>query len=357
MHDRLRSYGWGPYFAGRLVALGHPTLQPGRVVRAHRGFLKLQTADGAVEANLSGRSYHLASDVAHLPVVGDWVAYRRPAGGPAVVQEILPRRTQLSRKSAGARAVEQVVAANVDLVLLVMGLDGDYNLRRLERLLAMAEESGARSAVVLNKADLCSDLPPRFEAARALCPGSPIVALSALDGTLEELELLLARGETVAFVGSSGVGKSTLINRLMGDDERPTRPVRAGDSRGRHTTTHRELFRLPGGCLVIDNPGVREIQLWGADGSLPKVFDDIERLASGCRFAGCGHDTEPGCAVRRAIEDGKLDGARLESRRRLERETIALQARKDVRARREHDKRMGKLYKSIQREKRDRTGR
>lgn len=356
--DRLRSYGWSHHFAEHLAALGRPTLQPGRVVETQRGLVRLETESGPLGAKLSGRGRYLAADAAALPVVGDWVAFELQAPGqPVRVEEILPRRTRLSRKAAGARAVEQVVAANVDLVLLVMGLDGDYNLRRLERLLAMAEESGARAAVVLNKADLCPDLEAQLAAARALCLGSPAVAISALGGTLDPLEPLLTPGETVALVGSSGAGKSTLINRLMRGAELPTQPVRSGDSRGRHTTTHRELFRLPGGCLVIDNPGVREIQLWSAEEALPRVFDDIERLASQCRFSDCRHETEPGCAVREAIDSGELDGARLERLHRLERETAALARRKDARVQRQQDKRMGKLYKSILREKRDRLRR
>ncbi len=353
--DFLRAYGWSRQWERRLQALGRPALEPGRVIRAHRGVLTLETGRGPLAARLSGRRAHLAKEAAELAVVGDWVAFERAAtDGPAVVHEILERRNRLSRKVAGERSVEQLVAANVDQVLLVMGLDGDYNLRRLERFLAMAGESGARPAVVLNKLDLCSDVEPRFEAVRALCSGSPVVALSALAGDLDALELLLTPAETVAFVGSSGAGKSTLINRLLGKDAQRTLPVRAGDSRGRHATTHRELFRLPGGCLVIDNPGVREIQLWSASGVLPEVFDDVERWARGCRFGDCRHGGEPDCAVQEAIRRGDLDPARLESWRRLEHEAAALELRKDARARRQRDRELGKLYRSIQREKRDR---
>jgi ribosome biogenesis GTPase len=272
----------------------------------------------------------------------------------AVAEEVLERRNQLSRKVAGARSVEQVVAANVDLVLLVMGLDGDYNLRRLERLLAMAEESGARAAVVLNKADLCGDLDARLDETRSLCGGRPVVALAALDGELDALELLLEPGDTVALVGSSGVGKSTLINRLRGGDELRTREVREHDSRGKHTTTHRELFQLPNGALIIDNPGIREIQLWQSDGALGAVFDEIEQLSADCRFADCTHDTEPGCAVRAAIDGGRLDRSRLDNLRRLEAEADALERRKSARAQREHERKLHKFYRSVQKEKRNR---
>ena len=354
MNDSLRSYGWSRYFESRFIALGRDDLVPGRVVQNQRGHLKVRTAGGVVDASAAGRHYHAAGGGGLLPIVGDWVAVRRAAGSNAVVEEVLERRNQLSRKVAGARAVEQVVAANVDLVLLVMGLDGDYNLRRLERLLVMAEESGARAAVVLNKADLCGNLDARLGEARSLCAGRPIVAISALAGELEALELLLEPGDTAVLIGSSGVGKSTLINRLRGDDELPTQAVRKRDSRGRHTTTHRELFRLPNGALIIDNPGIREIQLWQSEGALATVFDEIERLSTGCRFADCTHDTEPGCAVRAAIDAGQLDPSRLDNLRRLEAEAEALERRKDVRAQREHERRLHRFYRSVLKEKRNR---
>ena len=355
MKTSLRSYGWSNYFESRFVALGRDDLLPGRVVQNQRGHLKIQTADRVVDARVAGRRYHAAGRGGLVPIVGDWVAVRRAASSrAAVVEEILERRNQLSRKVAGARAVEQVVAANVDLVLLVMGLDGDYNLRRLERLLVMAEESGARAAVVLNKADLCSDLDARLGEARALCAGRSIVAISALDGELGALELLLEPGDTAVLIGSSGVGKSTLINRLRGGEELRTRAVRAHDSRGRHTTTHRELFELPNGALIIDNPGIREIQLWQSEGALATVFDEIEQLSTGCRFADCSHDTEPGCAVRAAIDTGQLDRSRLDNLRRLAAEAEALERRKDVRAQREHERKLHKFYRSVQKEKRNR---
>ena len=200
-----------------------------------------------------------------------------------------------------------------------------------------------------------SDLDARLGAARALCAGRPIVAISALQsGNLEALELMLEPGETVTLIGSSGVGKSTLINRLRGSDELPTRAVREDDSRGRHTTTHRELFQLPSGALIIDNPGIREIQLWQSEQALATIFEEIEQLAAGCRYSDCSHDTEPDCAVRAAIEAGRLDRSRLDHLRRLESEAQALERRKDVRAHREHERKLHKFYRSVLKEKKNR---
>ena len=347
MSERLRDYGWSRHFEAGFEVLATTGLEPARVVESQRGQLRLVTAEATVRGRLSGRSRHRAAG-GDRAVVGDWVAYE-PADreGEAVVHAVLERRNRLSRKEAGARAVEQIAAANVDQVLLVMGLDDDYNLRRLERFLVMAEECGARAAVVLNKTDLCDEVEARLDAVRALCLGSPVVALSALGDSLDALEVLLTPRETVAFVGSSGAGKSTLINRLLGEERQSTRPVRDGDSRGRHATTHRELFRLPGGALVIDNPGVREIQLWSSDAALPRIFDDIEELARSCRFNDCGHTTEPGCAVQLAISEGRLDAGRLESLRRLESEAAALERRKDVRAQRDRDRKLTRFYRSV----------
>ena len=354
MRDILRSYGWSEYFESRLAALGRPDVQPGRVVETQRGRLSLQTASGPCEATVAGRLRRPGAG-ADLPVVGDWTAFwPAPAGGPSVVTHVLERRSRLSRKVAGARSEEQVVAANVDLVLLMMGLDGDFNPRRLERFLALAEAGRVDAAVVLNKADICDDPEPKLLAVRAVT-SAPILMVSALTGDLSALQLLLEPGRTAAVLGSSGVGKSTLVNHLLGEVVLETRGVRESDSRGRHTTTHRQLFRLPGGSLIIDSPGVREIQPWseGRD-ALAAVFDDVEALAGSCRFSDCSHDVEPGCAVREAIERGELDEARLASLRKLRRESEALERRRDERCRREHDRRLGKLYRSAQREKRKR---
>ncbi len=356
MSDILHSFGWSRDFEAKLAGLDDTALQPGRVVETQRGQLLLQTNDGPREAVAAGRLFRRQGRVGR-PVVGDWVVFS-PAdpGGPVAVQEILQRRNQLSRKVAGARTEEQVVAANVDIVLLVMGLDGDFNPRRLERLLAIAEASGSDAAVVLTKADLWEDRGVPLAEVRAVT-SAPTVVISALTGDLAAVELLLEPRRTAVMVGSSGAGKSTLVNALLGEEALRTGGVREHDSRGRHTTTHRELFRLPGGSLIIDNPGVREVQLWlESEETLASVFDDIEELATRCRFSDCSHESEPGCAVRSAIEAGELDEARLESLRKLESEAEALERRRDEVRRRDHDKRLGKLYRSAQGDKRRRMG-
>jgi len=246
---------------------------------------------------------------------------------------VLPRRGALVRLAAGSGHRSQVLAANVDLVLLLCGLDGDFNPRRVERALVAVAESGARPVVVLNKADACDALDERRRDMEAAAPGVPVLAISALTGAgVEPLAALITAGSTVVLLGSSGVGKSTLANRLLGQETQATAEVRAHDSRGRHTTTHRALFVLPGGGVLIDTPGLRELRLLAEPEAASQAFTDLESLAAGCRFADCGHAREPGCAVRAAVEEGALDAARLASYRKLQAELRHLERRGDPRA-------------------------
>jgi ribosome biogenesis GTPase len=241
---------------------------------------------------------------------------------------------------------DQVIAANIDTALLVSALDGDFNPRRVERYLAQCWESGARPVIVLNKADACEDLTTRVAEVERVAMGTPVCVLSAKTGEgFSELEKFLGRGQTVVLLGSSGVGKSTIVNRLFGEARQEIREVREGDSRGRHTTTTRNLFALPGGALLMDTPGLRELQLWDAEQGLAQAFEDIDALAVRCRFTDCGHTAEPGCAVQAAIQAGTLDLARLENWRKLRREQEFLRRKMDPGARQQEKERVKLLHR------------
>lgn len=314
-------------------------LEPARVILVYRKQLKVLSRRGEHWARTSGRLLHKAENLGELPAVGDWVAARIPDQGEALVQAVLPRRTAFVRKTVGDSDEPQVLGANIDTVLVVMGLDRDFNLRRLERFMTLAWESRAAPVIVLNKKDLAEDLATDLEVVNEVSRGAPIYTVSALlDDGLAPLRACVGEGKTVAVLGSSGVGKSTLVNRLVGAEVMATGDLK-DDGRGRHTTTRRELILLPEGGAVIDTPGLREVQLWAAGGGLAKTFDDIGALATRCRFTDCKHDAEPGCAVKAALEDGTLDEARFNSWLELQREIEWLQKPADARGDRPESKR------------------
>jgi ribosome biogenesis GTPase len=326
----LEELGWDADWASALEQLQEDNLIAGRIAEQHRGVYVVWSAAGELRARAAGRLFYAHEVGSPIPAVGDWVGIHTE-GGAATITSILPRRSAFIRKRAGLASDEQVLAANVDTAFLLAGLDDDFSLRRLERYITTAWESGAEPVVVLTKADLCPDVAEAMFQVETVAIGVPVYPLSNITGIgVDALSRHLQPGRTVVLLGSSGVGKSTLLNRLAGSERMRTAAV-ADDGTGRHTTTHRELVRLPDGALVIDTPGLRELQFW--DGDLSAAFEDIESLAADCRFRDCAHQTEPGCAVLTAVDDGSLALDRLRSWRKLQRELEAIAARTDHRLR------------------------
>ena len=345
----LESFGWTVELANAFAPAAAAGLLPGRVISAAREQLRVATAAGEAVALVPGRLLHAAESAADLPCVGDWVALRPVAPGePLLVEAVLPRRSLFLRRAAGRRTAAQALAANVDTAFLVMALDDDFNPRRLDRWLALVQQAGAAPVVVLNKADLAGAEAAAGQAARlaATLRDVPVTAASAATGAgLEGLRPWLLAGRTVALLGSSGVGKSTLLNALAGEPVAATSAI-AADGRGRHTTTRRELLALPGGALLLDTPGLREVGLWLGDGPLVDLFPEIDELAAACRFRDCTHREEPGCAVTAAVAAGELAADRLASLRRLEGERQALVRRTDQQAAHNTKRRWRAIHKA-----------
>ena len=355
-HARLAALGWDADFARDFAPYQAQGRTPARVVAEHRGRYVVAAEDGERAASLAGRLRHRARGREDLPATGDWVALGTGDDGAAAIHAVLPRRSAFVRKAAGETTEAQVMAANVDAALIATALPADLSERRIERYLAMAWESGAVPVVVLTKADLAEDVESALRAVRGVAPGVDVVAVSSVSGEgVDALGRWLRPGRTAVLLGSSGVGKSTLANRLMDATTMRTSGVR-GDGRGRHTTTHRQLLRLAGGALLIDTPGLRELQLWTADTGLDATFADVEALANRCRFGDCGHGVEPGCAVRAAVESGALDPERLESWLRLRRELAWLATRQDQAAAAEERARVRGLSKAQRIHQRNKYG-
>ena len=329
--ESLVDLGWDDAWDEQLKQHG-PGLEPARVAVEHRGAYTLIASRGEVAAEVTGKLRHAAAERSDLPAVGDWVAIDpAPADGSAPIRAVLPRRSVFSRKVAGFQVEEQIIAANIDVVFVVSALDADLNLRRIERYLTLAWESGATPVVVLTKSDISPDVAGALTEVAAIAAGAEVHAVSALEvRELEGLRPYLDGNRTVALLGSSGVGKSTLINTLLGSEVMVTKEIR-WDGKGRHTTTHRQLIPLPGGGALIDTPGMRELQLWDGDAGVDLAFRDIAELAAGCRFSDCSHEHEPGCAVLQAVQGGALAPERLASYRKQVRELAAVARKKDTR--------------------------
>lgn len=339
----LYDLGWNTLLNENIPTSGIEVF-PGRISIEHRGGYKLLSETGELSAKCSGSFIHSAASPADFPSVGDWVVFQRNDTGEAIIQSILPRKSSISRSFAGKKHSEQIIASNIDTLFLISGLDQNFNLRRLERLVAIATRSGADPVIVLNKADICEDPDTYTNQAESVAPNVPVILSSAETGKgLDELKMFLRYGRTIAFIGSSGVGKSSLVNRLLQQDIQAVQQSRESDSKGRHTTTARQLIPVPAGGILIDTPGMRELGLWNASEGIEMTFEDIQLLALQCRFSNCRHQSEPHCAVRSAIERGELSVSRLQSWQKLQKESEFNRRQEDSELMRQHNTRWKRI--------------
>jgi len=332
----LEDWGWSPFFAEQFKPWQTRGMLPARVIRGEKNYFRVWTSEAELTVRFAGKIRHRAGCRADLPVVGDWVVVEPQPDQRGVIHALLDRKSSFARNLPGRRKgkgreriEQQVIAANVDLVLIVCGLDRDYNLRRIERYLTLVGGSGAEAVVLLNKADLCTDPQACLAEVQNISAEAPVHLCMAKDQ--QQLEFLfeyLRTGRTLALLGSSGVGKSTILNGLLGEERQKIGEVSEAVGKGRHTTTHRELFQLPQGGILMDNPGMRELHLWGEENDLAESFVDIDALAAGCKFSDCAHQSEPACAVQKAVEQGVLNGSRLASYHKLKAELTSLQRRR-----------------------------
>lgn len=342
----LNKLGWSEHFNEGFEAYLDRGYIAGRVVAAYMHIYKASTEYGVLTVEVSGKLRFAASASQDYPAIGDWVVISPRIDEMAgTIHGILPRRSKFSRTASDGTGGEQIIAANIDTVFIVNSLNSNFNLRRIERYLTLAWESGANPVIVLSKADLCSDVEEKYNQVKEIAFGVPIHVVSSVSKEgLEELDKYLIEGKTVVLLGSSGVGKSTLVNELMGEQVQKVQDISRIEDKGRHTTTSRELITLKSGAMLIDTPGMRELQLWEGENGIGEVFNDIERIAEGCRFKDCTHEDEPDCAVKQAINDGLLDSARLVNYNRMQLEVKRFE-NKQARIKRMNEKKDKKSLK------------
>ncbi|WP_376774454.1 ribosome small subunit-dependent GTPase A [Paenibacillus eucommiae] len=355
----LEAMGWAGFFEEAFETYKQEGYAAGRVLLEHKHMYRVYTEAGDFLAEVSGKLRHRALSRGDYPAVGDWVVVSvRPEEERATIHAVLPRKSKFSRKVAGQVTEEQVVAANVDTVFLLSAMNQDFNLRRIERYLVLAWESGAAPVIVLSKADLCENPESLIVEVESVAIGVPIHVTSSLENQgISELSEYVSHGKTAALLGSSGVGKSTLINRMYGRDIQETGGIREDDDKGKHTTTHRELVALPGGGLLIDTPGMRELQLWEASDGLSSSFQDVEELERNCYFQDCNHQNEPGCAVKLALQEGTLGSDRYASYLKLQKELAYLARKEDKGLQLAEKNKWKKIHQSVKQNAKKQTNR